>query len=229
MNFGLRGRRHLLAPLVLVFTAEIVSAATAAREPRDLLWALIACVDPARAGKGEVCAKPRADEIDNLDPRCPNTTQVWAQTAQYVAIRDQRMCGCPAGFVHGLALPFEKISGIEAEHLPEAIWQFAWDAAHTKIADEGRIALVVNPPNHRQQDQLHIHLVRRVADACSNFPKGSTLSVTNLAHVWEAAKRYAEQQHLNNYGLLVTRCATDTFTVLLARGSPEGYTQHDCR
>src|SRR5262245_47924245 len=103
---------------------SLVAASAAALEPRNLLWKLIACVDPARTMNREYCPKPRADELENRHPSCAQTTQVWKQSEHYVAIRDMRMCDCPAGFVHGLAVPFAHIAGIESESLPEGIWEF---------------------------------------------------------------------------------------------------------
>lgn len=224
---------RLQASAALVCIGIFAAASADALGPRDRLWALLACVDPAR--RGEQCIKPRADEIENRHPTCPATTQVWLESAAYVAIRDQRMCNCPAEFVHGLALPFARLSGIEADHLPEGIWRFAWDAARTKIEDEDRIVLTVNPPAQRTQDQLHIHLVRRRDGACEEFPAGSTVSVPTLDHVWEIAKSRAKERHLRNYGLLVTRCSKDAFTILVEEVSQSGgmtpesrFTQHDC-
>ena len=179
--------------------------------------------------------KPHVDQIDNGDPKCPSTTQLWAQSEQYVAMRDHRMCNCPEGFVHGLVMPFARIAGIEADNLPEGIWAFAWNAAHMKIEDENTIALVVNPPAQRTQDQLHIHLVRRREGACERFAADDTAQVSNLDHVWEIAKMRATERHIMNYGILVTKCSKDAFTVLV-EGEPESgnttpekqYTQHDC-
>ena len=228
-------RKTQLASCALAFAAPFVAAVAEARGSRDLLWELLACFDPGRVRNGEHCAKPRADEIDNRHPGCTSTTQVWAQSEQYVAIRDQRMCDCPAGFVHGLALPFARITGIEAENLPEGIWKFAWDAARTQIHDEEQIALVVSPPAQRTQDQLHIHLVRRREGACERFAAADTAPVPNLDHIWETAKVRATERHFTNYGLLVTKCSKDAFTVLVEAEPESGnttpekqYTQHDC-
>jgi CDP-diacylglycerol pyrophosphatase len=228
--------RHSV-PVLVVLAGLLIAAAADARRSRDLLWILVTtCLNPNRAEGSDHCVKPRADEIDNRDSNCATTTQVWAQSTGYVAIRDQRMCNCPAGFVHGLALPFARIPGIEADHLPEGIWKFAWDAAHTRIEDEETIALVVNPPAQRSQDQLHIHLVRRGTDACERLPAASTASVPNLDHVWDVAKTRAKASHFTNYGVLVTRCSKDAFTVVVEEEPASGtttpekqYTRHDCR
>jgi CDP-diacylglycerol pyrophosphatase len=234
-NPALRRRRRLVC-VALVFAGLCVATSADALESRDLLWERIGCLDPARVANGDACTTPRADGVDNRDAACRQTTQVWAQSARFVAIRDRRMCNCPNGFVHGLAMPFARITGIEADNLQEGIWQFAWDAAHTRISDEDTIALVVNPPAQRTQDQLHIHLVRRRAGACESFQAGATVSVPNLDHVWKIAKTRAHDRGFTNYGLLVTRCSPQGFTVLIeevaanATTGPENrYAQGDCR
>lgn len=232
-----RGRGYSpLVAIALLLAGFLAAAPAGARRSRDRLWTLIeTCVAPDGHHNGSTCRAPRAAGIGNLDPRCVTTTEVWAQSQEYVAIRDERMCNCPAGFVHGLAIPFARISGIEADNLPEGIWKFAWDAALQKIPDAATIALVVSPPLQRSQDQLHIHLVRRRAGACETFPADSTVLTTNLDHIWSIVKQRALQRHFTNYGVLVTKCSPDGFTVLVEdvpKGSrtPEGqYTDHDCR
>ncbi len=161
---------------------------------------------------------------------------MWAESEHYVAMRDDRMCNCPESFVHGLAIPFARISGIEADHLPEGIWKFAWEAARKKIPDAATIALVVSPPMQRSQDQLHVHLVRRRTGACKSFPPDSTLSTAHLDQVWSIVKHRAQQRGFTNYGVLVTKCSKNRFTILVeevpqdGQRSPEGqYTDHDCR
>jgi len=232
--------RALTAPLVaiaLVLADFVATAPAGTQHSRDRLWTLIqSCLVPGGNHNTDTCQAPRADGIGNLDPRCMTTTQVWAQSQQYVAIRDERMCNCPAGFVHGLAIPFARISGIEADNLPEGIWKFAWDAARGQIADAAAIALVVSPPLQRTQDQLHIHLVRRRAGACATFPADALVSTTSLNHIWRIVQRRAKRGHFTNYSVLVTKCAKDRFTVVVeevpkgSRKTPEGqYTEHDCR
>ena len=56
-------------------------------------------------------------------------TELWVESNNYLVISDSKMCGCPEGFVHGLALPRAHITGIEDKVLPDGIWKFAWDAA----------------------------------------------------------------------------------------------------
>jgi CDP-diacylglycerol pyrophosphatase len=144
------------------------------------------------------------------------------------------MCNCADGFVHGLAIPFARISGIEAEGLPDGIWAFAWKAARSRISDPTAIALVVNPPLERTQDQLHIHLVRLRPKARSSFPEGSTVMVSSLDQVWSVAKTIAARLKLDNYGLLVAKALQgDGFTVVvqefIGHDSPESqYTENRC-
>ena len=43
-------------------------------------------------------------------------------------VRDRKMCGCPADFVHGLTIPLRRVTGVEDPRLPDDIWAFAWKA-----------------------------------------------------------------------------------------------------
>lgn len=200
----------------------------------DALWRIVHyCVDSTGASEPPQCPKPRDPDVAASDPRCVSTTQVWAENALYVAIRDQKMCNCTGGFVHGLAIPSTRITGIEADDLPEGIWTFAWDAARTHIKDEESIALVVNPPLGRTQNQLHIHLVRLRPGARQRFA-GVTVTVPHLDQVWSVAKTLASRLKLENYGLLVAKALRkDGFTVLVqgftGNNSPENeYVQDHC-
>ena len=85
---------------------------------------------------------------------------MWAKTKEFVAIRDLKMCGCPPGFVAGLALPRARVTGIEDPRRPEGIWPFAWQVARTRIPDERQIALAINPKDARSENQMHVHMLR---------------------------------------------------------------------
>ena len=69
---------------------------------------------------------PRRDASCSGITECKQTNEVWALNPQYVAIRDIKMCGCPANFVHGLAMPRDIVTGVEDSKRQEGIWQFAW-------------------------------------------------------------------------------------------------------
>jgi CDP-diacylglycerol pyrophosphatase len=144
---------------------------------------------------------------------------VWTEAAEYVAIRDVKMCGCAAPFVHGLALPKRSFSGVEDPARPAALWTFAWTAARAAIPDEREIALVVNPRRTRGQDQLHVHLVRLRPDARGRLATVAA-EVPSLEDVWASAARSAAAAGLEDYGILVAR-GDSGFFVVVRPGSPE--------
>src|SRR5262249_47882017 len=150
-------------------------------------------------------------------------------TAEFVAIRDIKMCGCPAAFVHGLALPRFKVTGIEDPRRPAGIWAFAWDVARNHIADERQIALVVNPPGERTQDQLHVHLVRLLPDARGWIASLRPVQAERLDQAWNVASRQAGGA--TDYGVLVARDeAGGGFLVVTDTRSPElQFTEALCR
>ena len=91
--------RRVLALLVLIVAAGCVSAGSS----RDVLREIVLeCLDPAEPRYCARCHWPQAGTCD-LEYPCTRTTEVWAQNQEYVAIRDIKMCGCPAGFEIGRA------------------------------------------------------------------------------------------------------------------------------
>jgi CDP-diacylglycerol pyrophosphatase len=155
---------------------------------------------------------------------------VWAATGDFVAIRDIKMCGCAPGFVHGLAMPRDRVIGAEDPRRPAGIWSFAWGVARQRIADADEIALVVNPPDARGQDQLHVHLVRLLPDARTRLEARAPARVAELDAVWEAAALRAAEAGIGRYGVLVTRAPAGGFLVVPAATSPEReFTASQCR
>jgi CDP-diacylglycerol pyrophosphatase len=144
-----------------------------------------------------------------LDPAaiCRETTDVWDQTADFVAIRDQKMCGCSGDFVHGLALPLRQVTGVEDPSKAAGIWRFAWDEAVKKIGgqDKDAILIAANPRAQRTQDQLHIHLVRMAEGAREKLLDLRPLHVKDLAGVWDIAAQHAAASGLaeDGYGVAV--------------------------
>ena len=126
-------------------------------------------------------------------------------TGEYVAIRDLKMCGCPAGFVHGLAMPRYPVRGPGDPRRPEGLWRFGWDAARTRIQDEREIALLLNPSPLLTQDQLHIHLVRLLPDARARIDALGPAAVERLEEVWLAAERLATARGSSGYGVIVVK------------------------
>lgn len=222
-----------LAAGVLFFAGNLAAQAAGESGSRDILWRIVgACLGPENAEYCRRCDSPRVDSACPHKHRCEDTTEVWGETNEYVAIRDIKMCSCPAGFVHGLALPRSKVKGIEEAPLADGIWTFAWGVARGKIADESSIALVVNSVRTRTQDQLHVHLVRLREDARQNF-SGRITVVPRLDDVWSAARRLAANQPpLKDYSVLVAGNLKGGFEVLVEanhKSVERAYTQRTCR
>ena len=145
---------------------------------------------------------------------------MWAKTADYVAIRDIKMCGCPPEFIHGLALPRSRVTGVEDPRRPAGIWAFAWDVARSRIADEQQIALVVNPPGRAHSGPAPRHLVRLEPHARARLVTLSPARTPRLDQVWDVASRHAGG--IEDYAVLVARDGVSgAFLVLTAARSPE--------
>ena len=187
------------------------------------------CVDPKLENYCTRCRAPIAEVACTPETSCKKTTEVWSSNTEYVAIRDIKMCGCPASFVHGLVMPLQVITGVEDPSRPEGIWQYAWDVATQRI-DSDSIALVVNPQNFRSQNQLHVHLVRLKPQARAEFKSMATGTSSNLLNVWKIAAELAKQQNLPDYGVLVSTEERGGFKVVVTAISPGHlFTQYVCR
>jgi CDP-diacylglycerol pyrophosphatase len=187
------------------------------------------CVDPKLENYCTRCRAPIAEVACTPETSCKKTTEVWSSNTEYVAIRDIKMCGCPASFVHGLVMPLQVITGVEDPLRPEGIWQYAWDEATLRMEAEA-IALVVNPQNFRSQNQLHVHLVRLKPQARAEFKSMATGTSSNLLSVWKIAAELAKQQNLPDYGVLVSTEESGGFKVVVTTVSPGHlFTQYVCR
>jgi CDP-diacylglycerol pyrophosphatase len=222
-----------LATCVLFLAGTTAALSAGDGGSRDKLWRIVStCLGPEDAGYCQHCDSPRVETACPHGRRCEDTTEVWHETTEYVAIRDIKMCTCPGGFVHGLALPRTQVKGIEASPLPNGIWAFAWAVAQGKITDDSTIALVVNSTRGRTQDQLHVHLVRLRDDARQNFT-GRMASVLRLDDVWSAVRQLAANEpHLKDYNVLVASNLKGGFEVLVegnAKSLERTYTQRTCR
>jgi CDP-diacylglycerol pyrophosphatase len=230
------GRSGAIGALMVLVAGCASSAAgpseTAARgaASRDALWRIVSrCVEPASPDYCSRCPSPVAGRCG--EHPCSRTTDVWAKTADYVAIRDLKMCGCPAGFVHGLALPRIRITGVDDPRRPAGIWPFAWETARSHILRESEIALAVNPADLRSQDQLHVHLVRLAPGARGRLAGHTAARALALEDVWSAAASGASAAGLADYGVLVTRDGDGPgYLVTVIAGSPEyAFTLSTCR
>ena len=198
-------------------------------EPSDILLDIVThCVDPAQDNYCSLCRVPRNDAACTAPLDCKKSTEVWALNDRYTAIRDSKMCGCSAGFVHGLALPISPVRGVEDPSRPDGIWQFAWDVAVSRIEPES-IALVVNPQLHRSQNQLHVHLLRLKKDAREQLEKQAVADIGRLEDVWASAARGAAARGLSDYGVLVVQRTPKDFIVVVTADSPEAvFTEWRC-
>ncbi|HEY6872075.1 MAG TPA: CDP-diacylglycerol diphosphatase [Geobacteraceae bacterium] len=216
---------------VLLAAGTCLSASACAAPTRGALWATIAtCLDPGVADYCGRCATPLVETTCGQGRGCGETTEVWAETREYVAIRDSKMCGCPGEFVHGLAIPRTQVTGVEDPGRPDGIWQFAWNAGRQRIGDETDLALAVNPRRLRSQDQLHVHIVRLLPGARARLAGLAVARVPSLGEVWHAAARSAASAGMKEYGVLVARDPEGGFLVRVEEGSPEKmYTRYRCR
>lgn len=216
---------RLSAFIVLLIAAiSYASICSAIEGDRNALWDIVShCVDPGKPNYCEDCKWPMVGSICS----CLKTTEVWEKSADYVAIRDRKMCGCPSDFVHGLALPLKKVTGVEDKNRPAGIWTFAWGVAKKRIK-ESEIALVVNPLTCRGQDQLHVHIVKLNREGHKIIDVSHSASVESLDQVWNKADELARNAQVKNYGILVKH-ETKGFVVLIDEGCPEyTYTQYKC-
>ena len=224
-------RIRALVSGVLILAGALVAAPADAGGARDALWGIVTnCLDPTIADYCERCRWPRIETTCPHDGKCKNTTEVWAETKDYVVIRDHKMCGCPEGFVHGMAIPRARVTGTEDPNRPDGIWSFAWAAARKMISDEAAIALVVNPARWRSQDQLHVHILRLKKDARQRLAELPASRLQDLDGVWRAAGQGDAEVNLDDYGVLVATHPDGGFMVRVEKGSPEWlYTDGNCQ
>ena len=207
-----------LALTVSIGASPQAFALTIARS--DILLHIVSqCVDPSKANYCSQCMLPRRDANCGVS-ECKNTNEVWALNTQYAAIRDIKMCGCPAEFVHGLAMPREVVTGVEDPNREEGIWQFAWDVAMQRIEPQS-IALAINPKSQRTQNQLHIHLVRLDKNARTHLSQYLPVQVNNLEGIWATAANAARAKGLDDYGVLVAQSSSSGYMVVVTPNSPE--------
>jgi CDP-diacylglycerol pyrophosphatase len=227
--------RHTAAG-ALLWTLGLACARTQAhdRDGPSELWSIVStCVD-RRAG--DFCACPAFVLSCCGDRAAANADVVWAKTKEFVAIRDLKMCGCPPGFVAGLALPRARVTGIEDPRRPEGIWPFAWQVARTRIHDERQIALAINPKDARSQNQMHVHLLRlrpetrAWLDASDGAPSAGTtvVSLSTLDAVFAAAEARVGAAGMADTGILVARARSGWRAVLTHRSSPQAFTVNGC-
>lgn len=193
-----------------------------------LLQIVQQCIQTEAPGYCDQCRAPQRKAICPGKTSCPATTELWAEDADFVAIRDIKMCGCPVDFVHGLVLPKAVVTGVEDERRPDAIWQFAWNVGIERIP-VNELALAVNAKSKRTQHQLHVHVVRLKSGPLPKLDASWVGLADQLDQVWQVASLAAQARQMNEYGVLVARAAQGGFRVALTAESPEGqFTQAVC-
>ena len=133
---------------------------------------------------------------------CEQTTEVWAGSQRYVAIRDRTMCSCPE-VMHGLVMPLGAISGIEDVDRPQGIWKFAWDVANNTGIPPDQIALIVSSPDHRSQSQLHVHIIPLAPARAKDLESTPFVEVPDLRNVWVKAGALGESKAMKPFGVMV--------------------------
>ncbi|MGO9380287.1 MAG: CDP-diacylglycerol diphosphatase [Dissulfurispiraceae bacterium] len=214
-----------LSILAVLFLAAIsyANAVNAISSDRNELWNIVTnCLDSGSSLHCEDCRSP----IEGSLCACLKTTAVWEKSNDYVVIRDRKMCGCPLGFVHGLALPLTRVSGVEDGDRPIGIWRFAWNVAEKRMK-ASEIALVVNEKTCRSQDQLHVHIVKLNGDG-HNFRGRNAATVTNLDEVWSKAEELAQKAQLKQYSILVKLSEMGFVVVVDDSCLEERYTEYEC-
>jgi CDP-diacylglycerol pyrophosphatase len=193
-----------------------------------LLHIVEQCTQTNREDYCDKCLAPQATAMCPGKATCRATSEIWRETSDFVAMRDIKMCGCPAPFVHGLVLPKSRVTGVEDPKRPEAIWQFAWDMATERMSPH-EIALAVNPRTRRSQNQLHVHLVRLKPEFQDKNWEGVTVHTQNLTKVWELAAGLALANAMQDYGVLVKSSNKGGYVIVLTAQSPEAlFTQAYC-
>ena len=215
--------------LLLLISAAGFEMPAFSQTRSDILLGIVSnCINPNIANYCSVCSLARNDSACNSQPECKKSIEVWALNQQFTAMRDIKMCGCPASFVHGLALPLKPVTGVEDPARPEGIWQFAWDEA-VKRMPLMSIALVVNPRLERSQNQLHVHMLRLRDGQEALLAENVVAHVGGLDQVWATAAKGAAQRGLLDYGVLVASRAEGDFMVVVTASSPEDrFTQYRC-
>jgi len=198
---------------------------------REVLWTILnTCLDPSVTDYCSSCRAPLDFTPCAAAKSCRDTTQVWVETKEFVALRDRKMCDCPEEFVHALVLPRAKVTGVEDPKRPDGIWKFAWAVAQSRIPEDAERALAVNPAGRRDQDQLHVHVVRLQKDARQRFAKAPGCRVRDLDEVWGTACRLAQAAGFADYGVLVASDTKGGYLVVVDQASTEKtYTVPRCR
>lgn len=199
----------------------------------NALWGLLSqCIN---ASGNQTCACPSLLGSCCAGPASSYADAVWATTPDFVALRDVKQCACPSEFVHGLALPRVKVTGIEDLNRPNAIWPFAWQTAATKIANPQEICLAINPPQARSQNQMHVHMMRLLPktrtwlDGAQHLEGLVLLDLTDLHGVFTEVLVKVGADQMGKTGVVVAQGVHGRYRALLTdRTAAEHFCQKLC-
>lgn len=107
--------------LLMYMTLGLWGNALATKYSDILLDIVQNCTAPQSANYCQKCRALVASAMCGNENSCQKTTEIWSSNEAFVAIRDIKMCSCPADFVHGLVLPKQTITGVEDPLRPDAI------------------------------------------------------------------------------------------------------------
>ena len=129
-------------PALFALLLPCLASPSHAQSRRDILWHIVNnCLGrevaaDCRAPRKAPLAAMHFNSLAEATAYCRGGTDVWGEKpGQFVAFRDIKMCACPdnRGFVHGLAIPYAKVTGVEASNRPDGLWQFAWETGLEKL------------------------------------------------------------------------------------------------
>jgi len=185
------------------------------------------CVDTSDPDYCSACPSPRAGYCPGAST-CEKTTEVWTGTSRMIAIRDRTMCTCPE-VIHGLVIPTGAVTGVEDPDRPPAIWLLASKAAEAAGLTVDQTALIANPPDHRTQNQLHIHVLPIDPAKVTSLETTPSVTVADLKGVWQAADALAASNGMTSFGIVVHRSGVAWHVHVADAPLPEAYTRlPDC-
>src|SRR5882724_1025109 len=181
------------------------------------------CLDTSAADYCDACPYPRSGYCP-APATCETTTELWTGTAHYVAIRDRTVCACPQ-VIHGLVIPTGAITGVEDPDRPASIWKFAWAVAEAAGLTDDDAMLIVNPPDQRTQNQLHVHVLPldpAKLPALESTPKAE---IPDLTSVWTRADGLAAESGLASYGIVLHRSGAAWHLHIADAGLTDAYSR----
>lgn len=196
---------------------------------RDILLGIAnKCLDPMVDNYCSSCSIPRTDSVCTNQGQCRLSLDLWSLSDEFASFRDAKMCDCNADFIHGLTIPRNTVTGVEDPRRPDTIWDYAWRVGLERIP-EHELALVVNPKNKRSQDQLHVHMLRYFPERQAEMNQYLAGEINDLKLVWKIGQEYAERKAWYDYGVLVLKSTSTTYSVFVTPfNSEHAFTKYRC-